>query len=337
MDEASKATPPELVLPLTLGKKVVVIGDHKQLPPMIDSDEFAEALGTMGAKQLAEELSAEELKVSQFEKLFSHAPEYAITSLDTQFRMHEQIMKCISQFYADQKELEHGLICGIKETQDIPDLNDKASRWHGLSLLPFLEPDIHAIWVNVDTPEQQRKNSTSYYNLGEVEAIQTVLRALTKADGFSEYMQAQKKEEDKEIGVITYYMSQMRAIRNALYPSLDKNQWRNFERFKCDNEYSIPFRINTVDRFQGMERNIVIVSTVRSNKYERPNGDVVANKKYPTALGFAKELQRINVGFSRAKRLLIVVGNKEHFAHKPEYANAISQMKYIDISQLQNL
>ena len=337
MDEASKATPPELVLPLTLGKKVVVIGDHKQLPPMIDSDEFAEALGTMGAKQLAEELSAEDLKVSQFEKLFSHAPDYAITSLDTQFRMHEQIMKCISQFYADQKELERGLVCGIKETQDIPDLNDKASRWHGLSLLPFLEPDTHAIWVNVDTPEQQRKNSTSYYNLGEVEAIQTVLRALTKADGFSEYMQAQEKEEDKEIGVITYYMSQMRAIRNALYPSLDKSQWRNFERFKCDNEYSIPFRINTVDRFQGMERNIVIVSTVRSNKYERPNGEVVANEKYPTALGFAKELQRINVGFSRAKRLLIVVGNKEHFAHKPEYANAISQMKYIDISQLQNL
>jgi superfamily I DNA and/or RNA helicase len=173
--------------------------------------------------------------------------------------------------------------------------------------------------------------------LGEVEAIQTVLRALTKADGFTEYMQAQEKEEDKEIGVITYYMSQMRAIRNALYPSLDKSQWRNFERYKCDNEYSIPFRINTVDRFQGMERNIVIVSTVRSNKYERPNGEVVANEKYPTALGFAKELQRINVGFSRAKRLLIVVGNKEHFAHKPEYANAISQMKYIDISQLQNL
>lgn len=337
MDEASKATPPELVLPLTLGKKVVVIGDHKQLPPMIDSDEFAEALGTMGAKQLAEELSAEELKVSQFEKLFSHAPEYAITSLDTQFRMHEQIMKCISQFYADQKELEHGLICGIKETQDIPDLKDKSSRWHGLTLLPFLEPDVHAIWVNVDTPEQQRKDSTSYYNSGEVEAIQTVLRALTKAEGFSEYMRAQEKEEDKEIGVITYYMSQMRAIRNALYPSFDRNQWRNFERFKYDNDYSLPFRINTVDKFQGMERNIVIVSTVRSNKFQHTNGKIVANVKYPNALGFAKELQRINVGFSRAKKLLIVIGNKEHFAHKLEYANAIAQMKNVDIRQLQNL
>ena len=337
MDEASKATPPELVLPLTLGKKVIVIGDHKQLPPMIDSDEFTEALGALGAKQLAEELSADDLKVSQFEKLFTNAPDYAITSLDTQFRMHEQIMKCIAQFYADQKELEHGLICGIKQTQDIPDLNNKASRWHGLTLMPFMEPNVHAIWVNVDTPEQQRKNSTSYYNMGEVEAIQIVLRALTKAEGFEEYMQAQKKEEDKEIGVITYYMSQMRAVRDALYPSLSKNQWRNFERFKYDNEFSTPFRINTVDRFQGMERNIVIVSTVRSNILERADGSIVPNVKYPSALGFAKELQRINVGFSRAKRLLIVIGNKEHFAHKPEYANAIAQMKYIDIRQLQNL
>ena len=314
-----------------------MIGDHKQLPPMIDSDEFSEALGALGAKQLAEELSADDLKVSQFEKLFSNAPDYAITSLDTQFRMHEQIMKCIAQFYADQKELEHGLICGIKQTQDIPDLSNKASRWHGLTLMPFLEPDVHAIWVNVDTPEQQRKNSTSYYNMGEVEAIITVLRALTKAEGFVEYMQAQEKEEDKEIGVITYYMSQMRAIRDALYPSLDKNQWRNFERFKYNNEFATPFRINTVDRFQGMERNIVIVSTVRSNKFQRADGDIVPNVKYPTALGFAKELQRINVGFSRAKRLLIVIGNKEHFAHKPEYANAIAQMNYIDIRQLQNL
>ena len=150
-------------------------------------------------------------------------------------------------------------------------------------------------------------------------------------------MRAQEKEEDKEIGVITYYMSQMRAIRNALYPSFDRNQWRNFERFKYDNDYSLPFRINTVDKFQGMERNIVIVSTVRSNKFQHTNGKIVANVKYPNALGFAKELQRINVGFSRAKKLLIVIGNKEHFAHKLEYANAIAQMKNVDIRQLQNL
>ncbi len=338
MDEASKATPPELVLPLTLGKKVVIIGDHKQLPPMIDEKEFGEALEAVGAKKLIEDWTKDDYKVSQFEKLFKNAPKNFVASLDTQFRMHEQIMNCISEFYSDQEELENGLICGIKGEMNIPDFNVKASRWHGLSSVPFIEPRHHAIWVNVETPED--KVGTSYENEGEIKAIQTVLRALTKADGFEQYQKHFKKDEDREIGIITYYMPQMQSIRKVMYPLFSKNEWRNFEQHKFENEFQIPFRINTVDRFQGMERNIIIVSTVRSNKqYKEERGKKIPidNNKYPFALGFARELQRINVGFSRAKRLLIVVGNEKHFSHKPEYQQAIQKMHRIDIAQIPNL
>lgn len=338
MDEASKATPPELVLPLTLGKKVVIIGDHKQLPPMIDEKEFGEALEAVGAKKLIEDWTKDDYKVSQFEKLFKNAPKNFVASLDTQFRMHEQIMNCISEFYSDQEELENGLICGIKGEMNISDFNVKPSRWHGLSSVPFIEPKHHAIWVNVETPED--KVGTSYENEGEIKAIQTVLRALTKAEGFEQYQKHFKKDEDKEIGIITYYMPQMQSIRKAMYPQFTKNEWRNFEQHKFENEFQIPFRINTVDRFQGMERNIIIVSTVRSNKQfkeERGKKIPIDNNKYPFALGFARELQRINVGFSRAKRLLIVVGNEKHFSHKPEYQQAIQKMHRIDIAQIQNL
>lgn len=335
MDEASKATPPELVLPLTLGKKVIIIGDHKQLPPMLDEKEFGEALDAIGAKELIENWSKQDYKTSQFEKLFVNAPKNIVASLDTQFRMHEQIMNCISQFYKDQEELENGLLCGIKQHMDIPDFSDKASRWHGLTWQPFIAPQFHAIWVNVDTAE--KKVGTSYENQGEIEAIKMVLSALTKADGFKEYMNSFKKEEDKEIGVITYYMPQMLKIRNALYQGLSKDKWRNFEQHKYENEFQIPFRINTVDRFQGMERNIIIISTVRSNKQIDEKGKEHKNDRYPFALGFARELQRVNVGFSRAKRLLIVVGNEKHFANKPEYAEAISKMHRIDVKQLKNL
>ena len=338
MDEASKATPPELVLPLTLGKKVVIIGDHKQLPPMIDEKEFGEALEAVGAKKLIEDWTKEDYKVSQFEKLFKNAPKNFVASLDTQFRMHEQIMNCISEFYSDQEELENGLICGIKGEMNIADFNVKASRWHGISSVPFIEQKHHAIWVNVETPED--KVGTSYENSGEIQAIQTVLRALTKAEGFEQYQNHFKKDEDKEIGIITYYMPQMQSIRKAIYPQFSKNEWRNFEQHKFENEFQLPLRINTVDRFQGMERNIIIVSTVRSNKqYKEERGKKIPidNNKYPFALGFARELQRINVGFSRAKRLLIVVGNEKHFSHKPEYQQAIQKMHRIDIAQIQNL
>ena len=338
MDEASKATPPELVLPLTLGKKVVIIGDHKQLPPMIDEKEFGEALEAVGAKKLIEDWTKDDYKVSQFEKLFKNAPKNFVASLDTQFRMHEQIMNCISEFYSDQEELEKGLICGIKGEMNMPDFNIKASRWHGLTSVPFIEQKHHAIWVNVETPED--KVGTSYENEGEIHAIQTVLRALTKAEGFEQYQNHFKKDEDKEIGIITYYMPQMQSIRKVMYPQFSKNEWRNFEQHKFENEFQLPLRINTVDRFQGMERNIIIVSTVRSNKqYKEERGKKIPidNNKYPFALGFARELQRINVGFSRAKRLLIVVGNEKHFSHKPEYQQAIQKMHRIDIAQIQNL
>ncbi|RZM05052.1 MAG: HlyD family efflux transporter periplasmic adaptor subunit, partial [Pedobacter sp.] len=67
------------------------------------------------------------------------------------------------------------------------------------------------------------------------------------------------EDEDKEIGIITYYMPQMQRIRKAMYPTFSKNEWRNFEQNKFENEFQIPFRINTVDRFQGMERNIIII------------------------------------------------------------------------------
>ena len=337
MDEASKATPPELVLPLTLGKKVIIIGDHKQLPPMLDEKEFGEALEAIGAKGLIDNWTRQDYKTSQFEKLFVNAPKNIVASLDTQFRMHEQIMNCISQFYKDQEELENGLLCGIKQHMDIPDFSDKASRWHGLTLQPFIMPETHAIWVNVETPEEDPLKKHSYINKGEINAIKTVLKALTHANGFEEYFKNFKKEEEKEIGIITYYMNQMKAIRKALYPNLGIEKWRDFERYKCENEFQVPFRINTVDRFQGMERNIIIISTVRSNIQIDENGKEQKNEYYPFALGFAKELPRVNVGFSRAKRLLIVVGNEKHFAHKPEYAEAISKMHRVDIKQLKNL
>lgn len=335
MDEASKATPPELVLPLTLGKKVIIIGDHKQLPPMLDEKEFGEALEAIGAKDLIENWTKQDYKTSQFEKLFVNAPKSIVASLDTQFRMHEQIMNCISQFYKDQEELENGLLCGIRNRMDVPDFTDKASRWHGFTILPFIEPKFHAIWVNVETAE--KKVGTSYENQGEIDAIKTVLSALTKANGFKEYMGYFQKDDDKEIGVITYYMPQMDKIRKSLYQGFSKEKWRNFEQHKYENEFQIPFRINTVDRFQGMERNIIIISTVRSNIQIDEKGKEQKNNHYPFALGFARELQRVNVGFSRAKRLLIVVGNEKHFANKPEYAEAISKMHRVDVKQLKNL
>jgi len=337
MDEASKATPPELVLPLTLGKKVIIIGDHKQLPPMNDEKDFSEALEAVDARKLIKDWTKEDFKTSQFEKLIENASESIVGELRIQYRMHKQIMDCINQFYLDDHE--GGLKCGIEDEMDIPDFSKKGSRHHGFQLEPFISQEKHAIWVNVETPET--KIGTSYENEGEIHAIKMVLDKLIYQDNFSKYYDSFKKEEDKEIGIITFYTPQMSRIRQLIYGELTKEQRKNFEQFKYLNEYNIPFRINTVDRFQGMERNIIIVSTVRSDNQLRPDTSnktqIHKNTNYPYALGFAREFQRLNVALSRAKRLLIVIGNKRHFEHRLDYSNAISHMHVVDIKQIENL
>lgn len=300
MDEASKATPLEMAVPLVLGKKIIVIGDHKQLPPMMDENTIDSALERINKKEIAQKLQKAE---SQFKRLFEAAAKVRktiVATLDTQYRMHEQIMNTIKQFYQEELAATGGLKCGITETMDIPDLTNKGSRWHGITLNPIIEPSTHAVWVDVHTPETYL--SPGYKNEGELKAIDLVLKALQQADGYSEFINAQQKPEDKEIGIITFYSAQSREIK---------------KKYKGKN-----YRMDVVDRFQGMERNIIIVSTVRSN----PKNNI----------GFAKEIERINVAFSRARRLLIVVGNKRQFESNSNYAASIANMKTVSFEQLKD-
>ena len=300
MDEASKATPLEMAVPLVLGKKIIVIGDHKQLPPMMDENTIDSALEKIGKKEIAEKLQKAE---SQFKRLFEAAAKVRktiVATLDTQYRMHEQIMNTIKQFYQEGLAATGGLKCGITETMDIPDLANKGSRWHGITLNPIIQPSTHAVWIDVHTPETYL--SPGYKNEGELKAIDLVLKALQQADGYSEFVNAQQKPEDKEVGIITFYSAQSREIK---------------KKYKGKN-----YRMDVVDRFQGMERNIIIVSTVRSN----PKNNI----------GFAKEIERINVAFSRARRLLIVVGNKRQFESNSNYAASIANMETVSFEQLKD-
>ena len=304
MDEASKATPLEMAVPMVLGKKIIIIGDHKQLPPMMDENSIDTALKKIGRNELAKKL--ENIKESQFKRLFEAAQKVRtklVATLDTQYRMHEQIMQSINHFYKD--DLVNGLQCGIKETMNDPDFKNKGSRYHGLDFKNIFRPNIHAIWINVHSPE--KKEGTSYTNSAELEAIKLVVEALQKSEGYSLYMDSQQKPEDKEIGLITFYSSQKRGIKDMQ------------KKGKLGDN---AFRIDVVDKFQGMERNIVIVSTVRSNKKNK--------------MGFADRIERINVAFSRAKRLLIVVGDKQFFETNDYYRKSIAAMEVVDVKQLRD-
>jgi len=330
MDEASKATPPELVLPLCFAKRSIVIGDHRQLPPMLNEKDFREALQEAGAGYLADEIDREFTETSQFERMILNpkVSSTIISRCNIQYRMHPDINKVIKQFYTNTDEGDTGLEPAqeLIENADDQNLNNIFSRHHGLYYSNFIDANTHTIWVNVKTPEM--REGTSVTNEGEVKAIRMVIEMLKKAEGFEDFQQHWdfikddfKRKQEKEIGVISFYGAQKRLIKRSLAG------------------IGVPLKINTVDRFQGMERNIIIVSTVRSNTQTVFGGKTKPNQDS----GFAKSPQRLNVALSRGKRLLIVVGNKDFFEQvtdktgRPLYKNAIAEMtKVIDYETLQN-
>lgn len=328
MDEASKATPPEMLLPLCFGKKSIVIGDHKQLPPMLNEKEFKEALLEIKdprGKILSEEINREFVETSQFERLIMNpkVSKTIIARLNVQYRMHPKINNVIKQFYTGETDKGLNPAQELIEHADDRELSNPFSRHHGLLHDQFIKPDVHTIWVNVDEPEEP--SGTSRINDKEVEVVKTVLTYLKNASGFNEYFSHWEgiKEEDKrmqeqEVGIISFYGHQVKRLQDV--------------RKYAQNDLNIPVRLKTVDKFQGMERNIVIVSTVRSNKIIR-NGIVEPNSD----IGFAKAPERLNVALSRARRLLVVVGNLNFFeTYKDKSGNAIYK-NAIDIIRKEGL
>lgn len=330
MDEASKATPPELLLPLCFGKRSIVIGDHRQLPPMLNEKEFKEALKEAGAEDLSNEIDREFTETSQFERMILNpkVSQTIISRCNIQYRMHPDINEVIKQFYLDEGGLEPAT--ELIENANDKNLTNPFSRHHGLFLENFIDPNVHTIWVNVNTPES--RDGTSITNEGEIQAIKMVIELLKKSSGFNELQKHWdhikdefKRQQEQQIGIISFYGAQKRLVKRGLAG------------------IGVPLKINTVDRFQGMERNIIIVSTVRSHLQNKFGGKLEPNKDS----GFAKSPQRLNVALSRARRLLIVVGNKQFFEQvtdsngKPLYKNAIEKIeakgRVIDFETLKKL
>ena len=290
IDEVSKATPPELLIPLLKARKAILVGDHRQLPPMFDEHERS-------YKELIEKQTDDDdfqlteadfkryekmITASMFKDYFEHADPSIKHSLLTQYRMHSDIMNVINRFY------EYKLSNGLKAAEE------EVKKNHMLTLkddhnLTFIRPDCHAYWIDSSAlPHGQpmyemfKNNSTSACNIFEVYLIMELL--IKMAAEYTKLGYGGKKK--KTVGIISFYQMQVNDLRRA------------FVRVKLENKEifnSINVDINTVDRFQGKEKNIIITSLVRNNKQGRASKHIVA-------------FERINVAFSRAQELLVIVG-----------------------------
>lgn len=293
VDEAAKATIPELLLSIIKAQKVILVGDHFQLPPVFDEK----------ALQKTSKVSTKELKKRGFGQLYEilkrNGYKHAIQFLSTQYRMHPSIGSMVSHvFYED----------------DI--LNGVPAEERTLPLCSFAESAI--VWASTSQMPAEKRYETPHYLFTQGEQRLSYQNHL-EADYVIKYLQLIDGEipsSDFSIGIITAYMAQAILLRQLVPTVLLKNL-----------EIDIEQDINTVDAFQGSQRDIIIYSTVRSSAEGR--------------IGFLSEKPRLNVAFSRAKRLLLIIGDldclesakAEEFSEVAEYIRSNGQScRIIDIA-----
>ena len=249
IDEAAKATFPELAVSFNKAGKIILVGDHKQLPPVLDTEII---------KKNKDRLNTNNLYEGLFEKLYDAFPPESRQRLSVQYRMHPTIGSLISKVFYDD-EIQNGIPAEDRNI-GIPKYNDIAIEWISTSSRPDKE---RSEMIEGNAPNYTYKNTL------EINLIKDKLIELDRS-----------VPEKTQVAVITAYRAQKYALNNMV------------KQHKYNN---LTVEVDTVDAFQGSQKEIVIYSTVRSNKNKR--------------IGFLSLEARLNVAFSRAKSLLIIVGD----------------------------
>lgn len=288
VDEAARANPLDLMIPMSLAeRRVVLVGDHRQLPHVLEPDVEREVQGSV------DEQISTALATSLFERLLRQfRNDEAVTgvrrvvTLDTQFRMHPVLGDLISSVFYE----EDG---GLRSARSEEEFAHLLARYGSGP----------AAWIDIPYERGAERRSASKSRRVEAETI---------ADHLVESIKARP---DLTYGVITFYRAQERAIWNAL---ADRKAAREREgggwSLTADQSSPIPpgttdledrVRIGTVDSFQGMEFDVVFLSATRSN--DLPDDDQRAR------YGFLSLPNRLCVAMSRQRRLLVVCGDAAMF------------------------
>ena len=291
LEEAARSNPLDLIIPMSKAtERIIMVGDQNQLPHLLEDDIAEETSTKLLDKFIAAE-TRKKLEESLFGVIFKNlqaaTPRRTIT-LTEQFRMHPFIGDFISRIYY-QNQLKAGI------------LNQAELKKHNLEL-PWAKDKV-AVFCDVKKNFGLEKSGKSKSRNAEANRIVKILDELKADSNF----------EDLSIGIITFYAKQVDEI-------FKEAASKGYTEQKTDSGYEIKLqyretsdgreklRIGSVDSFQGKEFDIVILSTVRSNTINRNHDN------FRKVFGFLTLENRLNVAFSRAQKLLIVVGDGEMFS-----------------------
>lgn len=255
IDEAGQALEPACWIPILKAKKVVLAGDHCQLPPTVKSKEASER----------------GLTITLMEKLVARFPE-AVVLLEEQYRMNEKIMGYPSAVFYNNK---------LRAASNVA----KQTILHDHS--PFMFIDTAGCGFD------EKNEGTSITNSEEALFLLQHLTAYI-SDKSNNYL----PEKFPSIGIISPYQQQVKILKELLRDNHELGK------------YAQNITVNTVDSFQGQERDIVYISLVRSNA-ER-------------VIGFLADIRRANVAMTRARKKLVIIGDSTTLSRLPFYTNLIA-------------
>lgn len=283
IDEAAQALEAACWIPMRRASRVILAGDHCQLPPTVKS--IAALRAGLGKTLM--------------ERIAENKPE-VVTLLKIQYRMNDEIMQFSSDWFYGGK-VESAPQIKYRSVLDYD---------HPITWIDTSNEENQITIEGEDAPEDSASTSSSVSaanqnsdlnfkeqfvgeSFGRINKAEAELTLLTLAEYFTKIGKQRVLEERIDVGIISPYRAQVQYLKKLI---------KKYEFFK---PYRRLISVNTVDGFQGQERDVILISLVRSNDEGQ--------------IGFLKDLRRMNVAMTRARMKLIILGNKDTMTKHPFY------------------
>ena len=294
IDEAAQALEAACWIPMRRASRVILAGDHCQLPPTVKS--IAALRAGLGKTLM--------------ERIAENKPE-VVTLLKIQYRMNDEIMRFSSDWFYGGK-VESAPQIKYRSVLDYD---------HPITWIDTSNEENQITIEGKDSPEDSASTSSSASasnqnsdlnfkeqfvgeSFGRINKAEAELTLLTLAEYFTKISKRRVLEERIDVGIISPYRAQVQYLKKLI---------KKYEFFK---PYRRLISVNTVDGFQGQERDVILISLVRSNDEGQ--------------IGFLKDLRRMNVAMTRARMKLIILGNKETMTKHPFYKKLWEYVKAIN-------
>ena len=283
IDEAAQALEAACWIPMKRASRVILAGDHCQLPPTVKS--IAALRAGLGKTLM--------------ERIAENKPE-VVTLLKIQYRMNDEIMRFSSDWFYGGK-VESAPQIKYRSVLDYD---------HPITWIDTSNEENQITIEGEDAPEDSVSTSSSVSaanqnsdlnfkeqfvgeSFGRINKAEAELTLLTLAEYFTKIGKQRVLSESIDVGIISPYRAQVQYLKKLI---------KKYEFFK---PYRRLISVNTVDGFQGQERDVILISLVRSNDEGQ--------------IGFLKDLRRMNVAMTRARMKLIILGNKDTMTKHPFY------------------